>query len=76
MMHLCGMLYTYWTPHASPYMPSLVIPCAALESRQGLRLASRGYFFLVTIASRGDFVVKIAKLQYGNRMFEVAGPAH
>jgi len=45
-------------------MSSLVIPCAAIESIQGLRSASKG-----------DFVVKREKLQFGNRMFEVAGTA-
>jgi len=49
---------------APPYISSLVIPCAALESRQGLRSASKG-----------DFVVKRSQLQFGNSMFEVAGPA-
>src|SRR6218665_2331526 len=50
---------------APPYMSSLVIPSlnVALESRQRLRSASKG-----------DFVVKRAQLQFGNRMFEVAGP--
>ena len=36
------------------------------ESRRELGLRS---------ASKGDFVVKRANLQFGNRMFEVAGPA-
>src|SRR5688572_25054976 len=49
---------------APPYLSSLVTPCAALESRRGLRSASKR-----------DFVIKRTNLQFGNRMFEVAGPA-
>ena len=41
-----------------------VTPCAALESRRGLRSASKR-----------NFVIKRSNLQFGNRMFEVAGPA-
>src|SRR6218665_3172202 len=49
-----------------PYMSSLVTHCrpTALELRRGLRSASKG-----------DFVVKRTNLQFGNKMFEVAGPA-
>ena len=49
---------------APPYLRSLVTPCAALESRRGLRSASKR-----------DFVIKRSNLEFGNRMFEVAGPA-
>jgi len=51
---------------APPYMSSLVTSCSstALESRRGL-----------LSASNVDFVVKRTILQFGNRMFEVAGPA-
>ena len=49
---------------APPYLSSLVTPCVTLESRRGLRSASKG-----------NFIVKRTNLQFGNRMFEVAGPA-
>src|SRR6218665_1634303 len=62
---ICQLAFKVKSGSAPPYMSSLVIPSlsVALESRQGLRSASKG-----------DFVVKRAQLQFGNRMFEVAGP--
>ena len=52
---------------APSYLSSLVTSCAAVESRYGLRSASSEDFLVKGL--------KGANLQFGNRMFEVAGPA-
>src|SRR3984885_4155488 len=61
---ICLFMFKIKSGTSPSYFSSLVTPCAAVESRHGLRYASRG-----------DFLVKGANLQFGNRMFEVAGPA-
>src|SRR6218665_1839380 len=61
---ICLLMFKVKSCSAPLYMSSLVTPCTALESRRGLRSASKE-----------DFVVKRTNLQFGNRMFEVAGPA-
>jgi len=61
---ICLLMFKVKSCSAPLYMSSLVTPCTALESRRWLRSASKG-----------DFVMKRTNLQFGNRMFEVAGPA-
>src|SRR6218665_2071121 len=61
---ICLLMFKVMSGSVPSYMSSLVTPCTALQSRRGLRSASKG-----------DFVVKRTNLKFGNRMFEVAGPA-
>ena len=61
---ICLLMFKVMSGSAPLYLSSLVTPCTALDSRRGLRSSSKG-----------DFLVRRTNLQFGNRMFEVAGPA-
>ena len=60
---VCLPMYHIYSGSSPSYMLSLVTPCTALLSRQGLRCASRG-----------DFASYRTNMKFGNRSFSVAGP--
>jgi hypothetical protein len=61
---ICLIMFNINSGSAPSYMSSLVTPCVAIQSRQGLRSASKG-----------DFAPNRTFLKFGNRSFVAAGPA-